>query len=56
MKMKPLGRTGLNVTDICLGTMTWGVQNTENDAHEQLDFAVDAGVNLSILLKAMPFR
>lgn len=43
--MKPLGRTGLNVTDICLGTMTWGVQNTENDAHEQLDFAVDAGVN-----------
>ncbi|MDT6941557.1 aldo/keto reductase [Brucella pseudogrignonensis] len=43
--MKPLGRTGLNVTDICLGTMTWGVQNTEKDAHEQLDFAVDAGVN-----------
>lgn len=43
--MKPLGRTGLNVSEICLGTMTWGVQNTENDAHEQLDFAVDAGVN-----------
>ncbi|MFD1198863.1 aldo/keto reductase [Brucella gallinifaecis] len=43
--MKLLGRTGLNVTEICLGTMTWGVQNTENDAHEQLDFAVDAGVN-----------
>ncbi len=43
--MKTLGRTGLNVTEICLGTMTWGVQNTENDAHEQLDYAVDAGVN-----------
>lgn len=43
--MKPLGRTGLNVTEICLGTMTWGVQNTENDAHDQLDFAIDAGVN-----------
>lgn len=43
--MKPLGRTGLNVTEICLGTMTWGVQNTESDAHQQLDFAVDAGVN-----------
>jgi len=43
--MKPLGRTGLNVTEICLGTMTWGVQNTENDAHEQLNFAIDAGVN-----------
>lgn len=43
--MKPLGRTGLDVTEICLGTMTWGVQNSESDAHEQLDFAVDAGVN-----------
>lgn len=43
--MKPLGRTGLTVTEICLGTMTWGVQNTESDAHEQLDIALDAGIN-----------
>ncbi|MBC2885483.1 aldo/keto reductase [Ochrobactrum sp. CM-21-5] len=43
--MKPLGRTGLTVTEICLGTMTWGVQNTEADAHEQLDIAVHAGIN-----------
>lgn len=43
--MKPLGRTGLTVTEICLGTMTWGVQNTESDAHEQLDVALDAGIN-----------
>jgi len=43
--MKSLGRTGLTVTEICLGTMTWGVQNTESDAHEQLDIALDAGIN-----------
>ncbi|PYE90537.1 aldo/keto reductase [Phyllobacterium leguminum] len=45
MKMKPLGRTGINVTEICLGTMTWGVQNTEAEAHAQLDYAIDAGIN-----------
>lgn len=45
MKLKPLGRTGINVTEICLGTMTWGVQNTEADAHAQLDYAMDAGIN-----------
>lgn len=43
--MNPLGRTGLNVSEICLGTMTWGVQNTEADAHAQLDYAIDAGIN-----------
>ncbi|MBB2969953.1 aldo/keto reductase [Mesorhizobium sp. RMAD-H1] len=45
MKLKPLGRTGINVTEICLGTMTWGVQNTEAEARAQLDYATDAGVN-----------
>ncbi|PRD45645.1 aldo/keto reductase [Phyllobacterium phragmitis] len=45
MKLKPLGRTGINVTEICLGTMTWGVQNTEAEAHAQLDYATGAGVN-----------
>lgn len=45
MKKKPLGRTGLSVTEICLGTMTWGVQNTEADAHQQLDIAIDSGIN-----------
>lgn len=45
MKKNKLGRTGLSVTEICLGTMTWGVQNTEADAHAQLDLAVDAGIN-----------
>jgi aryl-alcohol dehydrogenase-like predicted oxidoreductase len=45
MKTIPLGRTGMSVSQICLGTMTWGSQNSEAQAHEQLDFAVDAGVN-----------
>ena len=41
-----LGHSGLEVTDVCLGTMTWGVQNTEQDAHAQLDYAVkERGVN-----------
>lgn len=45
MKKIALGRTGIEVTQICLGTMTWGSQNSEAEAHEQLDFAIDAGVN-----------
>lgn len=40
-----LGRTDLDVSRICLGTMTWGVQNTENDGHEQMDYALEHGVN-----------
>lgn len=46
MKYRPLGRTGLQVSVIALGTMTWGEQNTEAEAHEQLDLALAAGVNL----------
>ncbi|MBH1987937.1 MAG: NADP(H)-dependent aldo-keto reductase [Burkholderiales bacterium] len=46
MQHRPLGRTGLSVSAIALGTMTWGQQNTEAQAHEQLDVALDAGVNL----------
>lgn len=45
MKLKKLGRTGLEVTDICLGTMTWGNQNTESEGHEQMDYALAAGIN-----------
>lgn len=45
MEYRTLGRTGLKVSAICLGTMTWGEQNTESDAHRQLDFAVERGVN-----------
>ncbi|MFB6317479.1 NADP(H)-dependent aldo-keto reductase [Saccharicrinis sp. FJH54] len=40
-----LGNTGINVSKICLGTMTWGEQNTELEAHEQLDYAIDQKIN-----------
>lgn len=40
-----LGQTKLQVSKICLGTMTFGEQNTEAEGHEQLDYALDHGVN-----------
>ncbi|WP_081158024.1 aldo/keto reductase [Ensifer aridi] len=46
MRYNTLGRTGIKVSEICLGTMTWGSQNTPAEAHEQLDYAFDHGVNL----------
>ncbi|MBF0679456.1 MAG: aldo/keto reductase [Devosia sp.] len=45
MDLKTLGRTDLKVTDICLGTMTWGSQNTEAEGHAQIARARDIGIN-----------
>ncbi|ANB01694.1 NADP(H)-dependent aldo-keto reductase [Ectothiorhodospira sp. BSL-9] len=45
MQTKPLGRSGIQVSTLCLGTMTWGEQNTEAEAHSQLDMAVERGIN-----------
>ena len=45
MKFKKLGTTDLDVSLICLGTMTWGTQNTEKDAFEQMDYSLSEGVN-----------
>ncbi|MGE5493379.1 MAG: aldo/keto reductase [Actinomycetota bacterium] len=45
MKTIKLGNSDLQVTSICLGTMTFGQQNTEAEAHEQLDYALSRGVN-----------
>ncbi|MEQ1942790.1 aldo/keto reductase [Mesorhizobium sp. VNQ89] len=45
MEMRRLGRTDLSVSRICLGTMTWGQQNTEAQGFEQMDAAFAAGVN-----------
>ncbi len=45
MRKMELGRTGLEVSELCLGTMTWGSQNTEAEAHAQIDRALDAGIN-----------
>ena len=45
MNYKKLGNTDLKVSTICLGTMTWGEQNTQAEAFEQMNFALDEGVN-----------
>lgn len=45
MEYTKLGTSDLNVSRCCLGTMTWGVQNTEAEGHEQMDYALDQGVN-----------
>jgi aryl-alcohol dehydrogenase-like predicted oxidoreductase len=46
MEFRLLGRTGIKVSAIGLGTMTFGEQNTEAEGHEQIDYALDQGVNL----------
>ncbi len=45
MNYKKLGNTDLDVSTICLGTMTWGEQNTQEEGFEQMDFSLDQGVN-----------
>ncbi len=45
MQTRKLGGTGIDVSLICLGTMTWGQQNSEAQAHAQMDYAVSQGVN-----------
>ena len=45
MRYRKLGKTDLDVSVICLGTMTWGVQNTQAQGHEQMDYALEQGVN-----------
>ena len=45
MKYNTLPHTDIEVSKICLGTMTWGKQNTETEGHEQMDYALEQGVN-----------
>jgi len=45
MEYRRLGRTDLKVSVICLGTMTWGEQNTEAEGHAQMDYALEQGIN-----------
>ena len=45
MQYRPLGRTGIEVSRLCLGSMTWGTQNSEAEGHAQMDYAVGEGIN-----------
>ena len=45
MKKRILGTTDIEVSEICLGTMTWGQQNTQEEGFEQMDYALDMGIN-----------
>ena len=54
MQKRRLGRTDLHVSAICLGTMTWGEQNTEADGHAQMDLAFDARRQLHGHGRALP--
>ena len=45
MQYRKLGDTDLDVSALCLGTMTWGQQNSEAEAHAQMDYALDQGIN-----------
>ncbi len=58
MKYTCLPNTDVKVSKICLGTMTFGEQNTEKDAHQQLSFAVDQGINFidTAELYAIPIK
>ncbi|MCK5816290.1 MAG: aldo/keto reductase [Flavobacteriaceae bacterium] len=58
MKYTTLPNTAIKISKICLGTMTWGEQNTEAEGHEQLDYALDKGVNFvdTAELYAVPAR
>ncbi len=58
MNYRKLGSTDVDVSTICLGTMTWGEQNSKADGFEQMDFAVDNGVNFwdTAEIYAIPMR
>ncbi len=46
MDYRELGRTGVKVSRLCLGTMTFGEQNSEAEGHAQMDYAFDRGINM----------
>lgn len=58
MQYRPLGRTGIDVSALCLGTMTFGEQTDEAEAHAQLDLALEQGVNFidTAEMYAVPVR
>ena len=56
MKMNKLGRTDIEVTDFCLGSMTWGTQNTPEEGHAQIERALAAGINFIDTAEMYPVK
>ena len=56
MKYRKLGTTDLDVSVICLGTMTWGEQNNQDDGFNQMDYAFERGVNFLIQLRFILYQ
>ncbi|MCL4143326.1 UNVERIFIED_CONTAM: hypothetical protein GTU68_033757 [Idotea baltica] len=54
MKYTTLPNTGIKVSKICLGTMTWGNQNTEAEGHQQMDYALEQGINFFDVAELYP--
>ena len=54
MNFKKLGNTELKVSTICLGTMTWGEQNTQKEAFEQMNYSLDCGINFFDVAEIYP--
>ena len=45
MRYRQLGKSDIQVSEICLGSMTWGTQNSEAEGHDQIDYALEHGIN-----------
>jgi len=56
MRYRPLGRSDISVSEICLGSMTWGVQNSEAEGFQQMDGAFEKGVNFIDTAEMYPVR
>ncbi len=55
MQYRQLGDSDLHISEICLGTMTFGQQNSQEEAHQQLDYAVAQGLIVSMQRKCIRF-
>ena len=54
MNYKKLGNTGLDVSTICLGSMTWGEQNSQEEGFEQMDYALEQEINFFDVAEMYP--
>ena len=56
MQLRRLGRSDIDVSVLCLGTMTWGVQNSEAEAFQQMDYALAEGINFFDTAEMYPIK